>query len=371
MNQKVSKKFQILSLSGGGYRGLHIAQLLEIIEDKIDGRIANHFDLIAGTSVGGIIGLALGLEIPAKKVRQLLEDVGPSLFSKPTPSFSTIRSIADKKGIGRKLICGMSNIKALRSEINDADSSWYDPEPLVSALRLPEYFGDKKIKDLLHPVIVPTVNYSTGLPKFFKTDHHETLSFDRELSILDVALGTSAAPIYFPAHKFNNWRIVDGGLVANDPTQVAVHEAMMFFGVRPPLFNDYSVGTDDLRVLSIGTLSPKHFADVTRPLNQGLIDWGSGVFDLAASAQEAMSAFMIDKHMLPGKVIRMPSIEARPDKAPGLADVSDSSSELLKSSAQNLAQFAFGNDEFTAMFTHKGKTLSEVRATIKKGQTHA
>jgi len=366
LKKKTSKKFQILSLSGGGYRGLHIAQILEIIEDKIEGRIANHFDLIAGTSIGGIIGLALSLEIPAKEIRSMLEEVGPHLFSKPTPDFSTAKTLASKDGALAKFKFWLKNIGKLKQEKVDAESAWYDPKPLSEALAAPDYFGHKKIKNLLHPTIIPTVNYSTGLPKFFKTDHHETFTFDKELNVLDVALGTSAAPVYFPAHKINEWRIVDGGLIANDPTQIAIHEAMMFFGVRPQLFNDSSTGGDDLQVLSIGTLSPKHFADVSRPLNQGLIDWGTGAFELAGSAQEALSAYMMDKHMLPGKIIRLPSLDARPEKAPGLADVSAESTEILKASAQNLAQVAFGTEGFNELFKHTGKTLNNVRSEIEK-----
>lgn len=80
-----------------------------------------------------------------------------------------------------------------------------------------------------------------------------------------------------------------------------------------------------------------------------------------------MSAFMVDKHMLPGKVIRLPSIEGRPEKAPGLADASKESSEILRSSAQSLAQFAFGSAEFKALFSHTGRTLPQVRSDIKKG----
>jgi len=364
-----SKRFQILSLSGGGYRGLHIAQILEIIEDQIGGGIAKHFDLIAGTSIGGIIGLALSLEIPAKEIRHTLEILGPKLFPRTPPSFPAVKALLSKHGVFKKISYALWNKSLLNSEAEDAKTAWYSSEPLAKALSAPDYFGTRKIKDLSHPIIIPTVNYSTGLPKFFKTDHHQSFIFDRELSIVDVALGTSAAPIYFPAHKINDWRIVDGGLVANDPTQVAIHEAMMFFGIRPTLYGDHTTGTDDLRILSIGTLAPKHFADISRPLNQGLLDWGAGVFELAGSAQEAMSAFMVDKHMLPGKVIRIPSMDARPEKAPGLADASQVSTETLRSSAQNLAQFAFGDQNFTDLLKHRGATLFEVRS--QKGERNA
>ncbi|MDQ9172056.1 CBASS cGAMP-activated phospholipase [Oxalobacteraceae bacterium R-40] len=364
MNTSPKKTFQILTLSGGGYRGLHIAQVLEIIEERIEGRIARHFDLIAGTSIGGIIALALSLEIPARDIRQTLEDLGPSLFPRKPPDFATVRKVLGQSSLFSRLWHAYRNKAALEAEEKDTRAAWYDPKPLREALSAPNYFGTRLIKDLSHPVIIPAVNYSTGLPKFFKTDHHHSFTFDRDLPIIDVALGTAAAPIYFPVHKVQDWRIVDGGLIANDPTQVAVHEAMMFFGIRPPLFGDSSTGSDDLRVLSIGTLSPKHFADIGKPLNQGMLDWGTSVFDLAGSAQEAMSAFMVDRHMLPNKVIRLPSLEGRPEKAPGLADVSAASTEYLRGSARHLAQSAFGRPDFNELFKHTGRTLPQVRTNI-------
>jgi len=371
MSQTATRKFQILSLSGGGYRGLHIARILELIESKIGGGIAQHFDLIAGTSIGGIIGLALALDIPAAKIRQTLEDIGPKLFPGAPPSFPFLRALFEEKSTGSKLFYACKHKGDLENDLARTQSAWYDPAPLANALISPEFFDSKKMTDLLHPIIIPTVNYSNGEPRFYKTDHHNTFTFDRDISIIDVALGTSAAPIYFPVKKINDQRIVDGGLIANDPTMVAVHEAMAFFGVRPELFGDASTGKDDLQVLSIGTLSPKHFADTSRPLNQGMLDWGTGVFDLAGSAQEAMAAYMVDKHMLKGKVIRLPSLDARPEKASGMADVSNEAKEKLRASAENLTQTAFGSAQFTALFKHKGLSLADVRAQLNKGGGHA
>ena len=296
MNTATGKRFQILSLSGGGYRGLHIAHVLEIIEQQIGGRIGKHFDLIAGTSIGGIIALAIASEIPATNIRQTLEELGPRLFHRLPPDFPLFRELFSKSGF-KKGLYGLSNWAALQAEGQDAYSAWYDPIHLKNELKREEYFCERKIKDLNHPVMIPAVNYSAGVPKFFKTDHHRLLSFDAELSLIDVALGTAAAPVFFPIHKIRDWRIADGGLIANDPTQVAVHEAMQYFGIRPSLFGDTSTGSDDLRVLSIGTLSPKHFADVKKPLDQGMLDWGTGVFDLAMSEQEASPKMIMEQRV--------------------------------------------------------------------------
>lgn len=369
MNPVEPRVFQILSLSGGGYRGLHVAQILEIIETQIEGRIADHFDLIAGTSIGGIIALGLADRIPASVIRETLEELGPRLFPQTPPTFSAIRRLMACKGDWGKFLHAIRNRAHIKSDAAMADSAWYSATPLAETLSSDAYFGDRKMRDLQHPVIIPAVNYSSGGPKFYKTGHAPELTFDQNLMIRDVALGTSAAPIYFPVHQIDDQRIVDGGLIANDPTQVAVHEAMLYFGVRPPLYGDTSTGRDDLRVLSIGTLSPRHFADPSQPLNQGLLGWGAGAFDLAMSAQEAMSAYMVDKHMLAGKVIRLPSTDARPEKAPGLADANAVSSEILRASAKTLAQNAFGTAPFLALFQHRAKNLAEVRATFSTGKS--
>jgi len=371
MRNNLPRRFQALSLSGGGYRGLHVAYALEIIEKQIKKPIATCFDLIAGTSIGGIIGLGLALEIPAEKMRVALEELGPRLFNKPVPDFSHVQALVQNQGLLNRSKYFLAHKNELASESEQITASWYDPTPLRELLSTNDFFGNKQLGDVKHPIIVPAIDYGKGLPKFFKTDHHRTLTFDKDLSLVDVALGTSAAPVYFPAHQIGPYRIVDGGLIANDPTHVVVHEAMKFFHVRPPLFEDSTTGNDDLRVLSIGTLSPKRLADLRKPLNQGLLDWGSGVFDLAASAQEAMSAFMVDNHMLPGKVIRLPTMDARPESAPSLADVSQEATEKLKSSAATLTQTAFGKPEFNNLFDHTARSLADIRAEIAKGDVHA
>jgi len=76
------RKFKILSLDGGGMRGLFTAALLSDVEDRIVGKgeIANHVDMIAGTSTGGIIALALGLQVPARRIETLYLDEGRKIF---------------------------------------------------------------------------------------------------------------------------------------------------------------------------------------------------------------------------------------------------------------------------------------------------
>src|SRR5690606_28226561 len=113
-------------------------------------------------------------------------------------------------------------------------------------------------------VLIPTINYSTGLPDIFKTPHHETLMRDHVHSLVDVALATSAAPAFFPRHHFNDSQYVDGGLYANNPGLLALHEAEHFLNI--PI--------DNIHALSIGTMSSRYTVDPTQIRNGGLLDWG-------------------------------------------------------------------------------------------------
>src|SRR4249919_2806166 len=87
-----SSPFQILSLSGGGYRALFSARILADLEERIGAPIATRFDLIAGTSIGGILALALALEVPAKQMVALFEERADDIFKKRRSFFGYLRS---------------------------------------------------------------------------------------------------------------------------------------------------------------------------------------------------------------------------------------------------------------------------------------
>lgn len=215
MTTKTTGRFQTLALSGGGFRGLYTARILEKAEAEINAPIGSRFDLLAGTSVGGIIALALALEIPAKRMVVLFEEHGEAIFKK--------RSLL---GLGFR-------------------KSLHGPEKLRELLEAPDLFGDRVLGDCVHPIIVPAINFTSGTPKLFKTPHHKDFRLDHRLKLIDIALATSAAPIYFPRHKFENWQFVDGGLFANAPGLLALHEAEIFF----------QKSIEDIYLLSIGTMS--------------------------------------------------------------------------------------------------------------------
>lgn len=256
------KRFQILALSGGGYRGLYTAKVLELLEVKTGGSIAKHFDLICGTSIGGIIALALSLEIPAANIVKVFIDEGEAIFGGPAMQLRL------RKGLWPKWLdklCPAGMNKSIHTQ-----------DHLRTVLAYKNFFGDQLLGQCTHPVIVPTVNFTTAVPQLFKTGHHQSFERDHLLSLVDIALATSAAPVYFPQHRFNNKVYVDGGLVANGPAMFGVHEAEHFL----------KIPIGDIHVLAIGALQIDSTASASDPLNRGIRQWGKDLFTLTIAAQE-------------------------------------------------------------------------------------
>lgn len=323
--------YWILALSGGGARGLFTASILEQLEDRLGAPIATKFDLIAGTSVGGILALGIANEVPAFKMREL--------FNKTDRIFN--------KG------CWLFNLPLLNLPLFSAN---YSSEHLKRLLEDPSVFGSNTIGDLKHRVIIPAINYTKGEPSFFKTPHHETFSRDWKHSLVDVALATSAAPTYFPIHRFNHQHYVDGGLVANAPGLVAVHEALHFAG-KPDIskINVLSIGTaaggtsyDPAILPNIGALLGKKSTRYW--LTKG---WGLRLFELTISSQEAMSNYML-RHWIGS---RHHLIDVKPQneqsKYLSLDDVSEEAKEALLGQALTCGQSLLNNELTEAIKNHQ------------------
>lgn len=274
MNSSTTKRFQVLALSGGGFRGLYTAKILADLEEEIQAPIASKFDLIAGTSIGGILALAIAMEIPAKNMVKLFEEHGEEIFKRRWSLLGMIRAP-------------------------------YSSEPLKRLLTAPELFGNRLLGACKHPVIIPAINYSSGQPQVFKTAHDESFKRDHQFQLVDIALATSAAPAYFPRHTFNNNQYVDGGLFANAPGLLALHEAQTFF----------KHSAEQTYLLSVGTMSSRFTADPRRNRSGGTYDWGGfnptnmpkRLFGLSISVLESLSDFML-KHRLPDRYLHIDDV---------------------------------------------------------------
>lgn len=150
----------------------------------------------------------------------------------------------------------------LRDLWSSRSTAKYDPTPLRELIE--EFVGrDTYIADLKRKVIVPAVNVTKGSPQVFKTPHHASLMRDWKLPLVDVALATSAAPTYFPLHTIGSERFADGGMYANSPDDLALHEAQHFLGQA----------LDDVHILSIGTTTAKFSFSSKLSGNLGWLGW--------------------------------------------------------------------------------------------------
>ncbi len=208
-----SNKRRILSLDGGGIKGVFAAAFLETIEEATGKRIADHFDLIAGTSTGGIIALGLGLGMSAREISQFYLNDGPRIFDQPNP--------LDNQGILSKLM------SFARGRINNGKqlaAPKYDSGELRNALE--RAFQAKRLGDSKTRLLIPAYNADKEDVHVFKTRHHPRFQVDWKEGAVNVALATAAAPTYFAAHPMPSGApLIDGGVWANNPVGLAAVEA--------------------------------------------------------------------------------------------------------------------------------------------------
>jgi uncharacterized protein len=211
-------KKRILALDGGGIKGAFAASFLETIETNTGKRIADHFDLIAGTSTGGIIALGLGLGMSAKEITQFYVNDGPRIFGQHNPldEHSWLSSLASKfRWLSR---CG-----------KQLTAPKYDSLQLKKALE--RAFQSKRLGDSEVRLVIPAYNADKEDVYVFKTRHHPRLQMDWQESAVNVALATAAAPTYFQAHPMPSGApLIDGGVWANNPVGLAAVEARSVLG---------------------------------------------------------------------------------------------------------------------------------------------
>jgi len=241
----MAKSFNILAIDGGGIRGIFPAKFLANLEERLKEQgyrrtqIYQHFDLVSGTSTGGIIAIALALGIPSKEIHDLYIEKATEIF-----------------GHRRRWL------KWLRY-------SKYDSSSLEQAVRetFKKHFNgtDPRLNDVKVPVCVPIFDLLQGKPSVLKSRYHPRFNRDYHIPAYQAALATSAAPTFFDPYSNSYQKIdsetsesfsnkVDGGVFANNPTLLTLIEAQKAFKRE----------LREIRVLSIGTGSRKYSDANTR-----------------------------------------------------------------------------------------------------------
>lgn len=246
--------FRILSLDGGGIKGAFSAAVIAKFEDLCGCRIVEYFDLIAGTSTGSIIALGLAAGLSGSEILKLYREKGVVIF--PQSRFAAIKSIFRAKYSAKGLESCLSEV--LR---NGAD----------------QYC----LNDARTRVLIPTVDAIDGKSVLLMSPHVERCKGMEDMSMIDAAMASSAAPVFFNAREVKSsfggtTSYIDGGVFANNPSLEAYLHAKY----------ELHIPDEDIEILNIGTTSSAN--NYFGQISSGLFGWlmGKRIFKLLMGSPE-------------------------------------------------------------------------------------
>ena len=207
----MGKPFRILSIDGGGIRGIYPAHILRCIEERLKINLFNTFDMIAGTSTGAIIATSVATGVPAADIVTMYKEHGAGIFRKK-----------------RSWSLGLLD-------------SIYDARYLEKVLTV--VFQRKQLGEIKKPLLLPSTDIGNGCVHVLKSGYSKDFTRDNTVLVKDAILASCSAPIYFGPHRLNEYLLADGGLWANNPALAAVIDAKKRLGIVQ----------DDIQILSIGT----------------------------------------------------------------------------------------------------------------------
>ncbi|MBP7074418.1 MAG: patatin-like phospholipase family protein [Rhabdochlamydiaceae bacterium] len=268
--------YLILSIDGGGIRGMLPIQILAHIEEELGCKIGEVFDCITGTSIGGILALALAAPDPenpskpkmgAKETAAFLEKEGPLVFEK-----TTLQSIKSIEGIR---------------------TPKYSNENLKKVLH--DQFNETKIDEAVTDVLIPSYDLNKGKTAIFF--HFKGQNTNQPFFMRDAGMATSAAPTYFPSYAVQDLNLVDGGLSANNPSLLAYMKAAGHIDPDRDIFI-LSLGTGEMKIKSIPAAESESY---------GMIQWLPMIFDIIFKSSQEMQTLQLKllKQKAPLTVVRL------------------------------------------------------------------
>jgi patatin-like phospholipase/acyl hydrolase len=306
------RPFRILTLDGGGVRGIVPLIWMERLEEHLGGSLHAHVDLIAGTSVGAVMGCALSAGLTAEEIHGMWVGAAHTAFAKPANLKDHVRHLANLGGMAPK----------------------YLDTGLVQMLK--SVFGDLRMGDLKRPTLALAY-----CPRALSVQVFSSLSEEHaDLPVWEVCRASTAAPLFFSPHHMvidesgEKTPLIDGGVTANNPVIVALSEALG----RP----DRVITLDNVIVASFGTGQPvegkrevpRTIFGHTSVITQALIAGATGTDDLTARTMLPSRNYWRLQVTLPARLEPMDEAE-NVDDLIGLA-----SAYLANGADQRLKQLA-------------------------------
>lgn len=280
-------EFRILSLDGGGIRGAFGAAYLGFVEQQLGHPVTEHFDLIAGTSTGAITAAAIASGMPAEGVVDFYDKHVGNIFHPREPH--------RPKGFVRVAFPAARRILRRRTQakFDDFFQSRYCPHALGHAFE--DAFGDTTLGQLKHgPLIVPSINLSSGCTHLFRTPHLPEFQDERDYLVRDVLRAATAAPTYFP-HKVmpDGNAYCDGGVWANNPGILAVAEAIKIRAHCSAETCEPAFDVSTIHLLSIGTGTSSY--SLSPPgSDAGILYWAKCIADVVGFSQAQGTEIPLD-----------------------------------------------------------------------------
>lgn len=334
------KKVRILSIDGGGIRGILPGQVLVGLEAKLkeqsgngDARIADYFDMIAGTSTGGILACAYlrpddngRPQFTAKEAVEIYLDRGDEIFD----------------------ISFKQKLLSLGGVVDEK----YSADELEEALV--DFLDDTKLSELLKPCLITAYDMRRRKPHFFRQHRAKELGDQADFLVRDVARATSAAPTYFEVAKIRSlsritYPLIDGGVFANNPAMCAYAEARTMDNCGDGRVDRPSA--KNMIVVSIGTGSDQSHR--TRYAYNEVKDWGKAqwivpLIDILMSGNQDTVDFQLREIFNSDEVLSMTN-PTDPDNQYFRIEpiLGTASSEMDNASPENLAALELAGIEWT------------------------
>lgn len=321
------RPIRILAIDGGGIRGIIPAMVLAELERQTGRPTCRLFDLIAGTSTGGILALALTKaraggggqpQYTAAQLIELYEKEGKTIFSPAWHRWPIIGFLYD--------------LFFVRYRARNIDR----------VLRM--YFGDTRLSEALTPLLITSYELHKRDPWLFKSERAKQAA-DHDFPMHVAARATSAAPTYFPPLRLNapapwHWYgLVDGGVYAQNPAMCAYIEAHSIFA-----------GARDFIIASLGTGQTQEPIEYRKAKRWGLAGWARPVLDVVFDGVSDTVDYELDQLLPPGggskrhyrfQVELGEGEDAMDDPSPeNLAKLKARAAELIGANAQDLAALA-------------------------------
>lgn len=242
----------ILSIDGGGMKGYIPCSVLMALEAKASKPSFDIFDMVAGTSIGGVLACLIATGKPANEALQFFTSDGPKIF-------------------GHQQFLGHLGLFRPRYAASNIESC------------LNERFGGARLYGLKKSLLVTAFDLASYSPVFFKAPHG-----DKNYALWEVARATSAAQTYFPAFTLDDMVLWDGGNAVNNPTMCAVAEALRTWP------------GETLRVLSLGCGSVASRLPPKVLINAGLVRVGLETFSLLFDANDELADYNLRQVMTSG-----------------------------------------------------------------------